>query len=439
MVADALDGKIDLIVTKSVSRFARSTVDSLTTVRQLKEKGIEIYFEKENIWTLDSKGELLITIMSSLAQEESRSISENVTWGQRKRFSDGKVTVPFGHFLGYDKGEDGNLVLNEKEAVIIKRIYGMFLQGMTPYGIAKQLTKEGILTPAKKKNWSAGTVKSILANEKYKGDALLQKSYTADFLTKRKKVNEGEIPQYYVENNHEAIIDPAIFDMVQRELEARQAGKNRHSGTHIFAGKIKCGECGSWYGSKVWHSNSKYRRTIWQGNHKVNGDKKCETPHLDEDSIKDIFIKATNELLADKDDIIAKYEIMKSTAFNTEDIETQKIELQNEMEVVAKMIQDIINENAHTALDQEENQRKYDGLVKRFESDKTNLELVTEQIKDKTTRHKNLEIFLDKLQKQDKLISEFDPLLWNSLVDYVTVYEKDRVQVTFKNGSKIIL
>jgi site-specific DNA recombinase len=129
MVEDALDGKIDLIVTKSVSRFARNTVDSLTTVRQLKEKGIEIYFEKENIWTLDSKGELLITIMSSLAQEESRSISENVTWGQRKRFSDGKVTVPFGHFLGYDRGEDGNLVLNEKEAVIVRRIFALFLEG----------------------------------------------------------------------------------------------------------------------------------------------------------------------------------------------------------------------------------------------------------------------------------------------------------------------
>ena len=241
MIADALDGKIDLIITKSVSRFARNTVDSLTTVRQLKEKGIEIYFEKENIWTLDSKGELLITIMSSLAQEESRSISENVTWGQRKRFADGKVTVPFGMFLGYDKGEDGNLVLNEEEAVIIKRIYGMFLQGMTPYGIAKQLTEEGILTPAKKKKWSAGTVKSILSNEKYKGDALLQKSYTVDFLTKKKKENEGEIPQYYVENNHEAIIDSSIFEMVQIELERRQTGKNRHSLEKLNAGNVAVG------------------------------------------------------------------------------------------------------------------------------------------------------------------------------------------------------
>ena len=162
MVEDALDGKIDLIVTKSVSRFARNTVDSLTTVRQLKEKGIEIYFEKENIWTLDSKGELLITIMSSLAQEESRSISENVTWGQRKRFSDGKVSVPFGHFLGYDRGEDGNLVLNEKEAVIVRRIFALFLEGYSPYKIAKPLTAEGILSPGKKAKWNAATVRRML-------------------------------------------------------------------------------------------------------------------------------------------------------------------------------------------------------------------------------------------------------------------------------------
>lgn len=190
MVKDALGGKIDLIITKSVSRFARNTVDSLTTVRELKDAGVEVYFEKENIWTFDSKGELLITIMSSLAQEESRSISENVTWGQRKRFSDGKVSVPFGNFLGYDKGPDGNLVVNKEQAKIVKKIYRYFLEGNTPYRIAKMLTDEGIPTIQGKKKWSAGPVKNILTNEKYKGDALLQKSFTVNFLTKEKKINE---------------------------------------------------------------------------------------------------------------------------------------------------------------------------------------------------------------------------------------------------------
>jgi DNA invertase Pin-like site-specific DNA recombinase len=136
--------------------------------------------------------------MSSLAQEESRSISENCTWGQRKRFADGKVSVPYKRFLGYDKGENDTLKVNEEEAVIVRLIYKMFLEGATPHGIAKRLTAQGIPTPGGKAKWGATTVRSILANEKYKGDALLQKSYTTDFLTKKKKVNEGEVPQYYV-------------------------------------------------------------------------------------------------------------------------------------------------------------------------------------------------------------------------------------------------
>ena len=437
MIQDALNGKIDLVVTKSVSRFARNTVDSLTTVRQLKEKGIEIYFEKENIWTLDSKGELLITIMSSLAQEESRSISENVTWGQRKRFADGKVTVPFGHFLGYDRGEDGNLILNPNEAVIIKRIYSMFLQGMTPYGIAKQLTTEGILSPGKKDKWNAGTIKRILTNEKYKGDALLQKSYTVDFLTKKKKANEGEIPQYYVENNHEAIIDPAVFDLVQNELEKRNPANNRHSGVHIFSGKIKCGACGSWYGSKVWHSNSKYRRTIWQCNHKFTGQQKCSTPHLDENTIKELFVKATNKLLEDKDEIIANFESMKDVLYDTGPLETKQVELQNEMEIVTELIQQCINENANVALDQGEYQRRYDGLVQRFDTTKESLESISRQIKEKVTRRQTMAAFLDELKKQDELLTDFDPLLWHSLVDYIIFFDKEKVQVVYKNGVKI--
>ena len=164
----------------------------------MKDKGIEIYFEKENIWTLDAKGELLITIMSSLAQEESRSISENVTWGHRKRFADGKVSLAYSHFLGYERGVDGNLVINKEQAETVKEIYRLFLSGFTYHSIARKLTEKGIKSPAGKDSWCAGTVRSILTNEKYKGDALLQKRLTVNFLTKEMKINEGEVPQYYV-------------------------------------------------------------------------------------------------------------------------------------------------------------------------------------------------------------------------------------------------
>lgn len=439
MVADALAGKIDLIVTKSVSRFARNTVDSLTTVRQLKEKGVEIYFEKENIWTLDSKGELLITIMSSLAQEESRSISENCTWGQRKRFADGKVTVPFKRFLGYDRGPDGNLVLNKDEAVIIRRIYSMFLQGMTPHGIAARLTADSIKSPGGKDKWNAGAVRSILTNEKYKGDALLQKSYTVDFLTKKKKVNEGEIPQYYVEGNHEAIIQPEVFELVQQEMERRKTSGGRHSGVHLFSGKIRCGQCGSWYGSKTWHSNDKYKKTIWQCNHKFDGDHKCTTPHLTDEDIHRYFISAVNQLLAQKDAIIASLTGGLALAFDLAPLQTQEAALIEEVQMLADAVEKCIYENAHVALDQTEYQKRYDGLVHRYDEAKAQLDAITEQIADKKARRATSEEFLKVLERQDGLVTEFQTNLWCGLVDFVTVYARNDVKITFKNGSEIFV
>jgi len=438
MVADALDGKIDLIVTKSVSRFARNTVDSLTTVRQLKEKGVEIYFEKENIWTLDSKGELLITIMSSLAQEESRSISENCTWGQRKRFADGKVTVPFQRFLGYDRGTDGNLVVNQTEAVTVRRIYSMFLQGMSPYGIAKALSAEGIRTPGGKEKWSARSVHSILTNEKYKGDALLQKSYTTDFLTKKKKINEGEIPQYYVTGNHEAIIQPDVYDMVQREMIYRSKDAGKKSGVRLFSGKIKCGHCGEWYGSKVWHSNDpKYRKVVWQCNHKFEGTEKCNSPHLTDDEIEHIFISAVNKLISQRETIISVFSEAIRTALDTTQLESTASELESEMAVVSDQMQKCIYENARVALDQDEYKRRYDELTARFDMAKARYDEITATIADKDNRKATIEQFLHTLSEQEQMVETFDKNLWCGLVDYVTVYTRDDIRVTFRNGTEI--
>lgn len=187
-------------------------------------------FEKENIDTMDSKGKLLITIMGSLVQEESRSISENTTWGQRKRFADGKVTMPYRRFLGYDRGENGEPVINEKEAVVVRRIYRMFLEGGTPSSIAKTLTLDNIPTPGGKTIWGPTTIRSILSNEKYKGDALLQKSFTVDFLTKKTKLNEGEVPRYYAQNSHPAIVSREVHDLVQHELRRRREACMRTTG-----------------------------------------------------------------------------------------------------------------------------------------------------------------------------------------------------------------
>lgn len=439
MVADALEGKIDLIVTKSVSRFARNTVDSLTTIRQLKDKGVECFFEKENIWTFDGKGELLITIMSSLAQEESRSISENCTWVQRKRMADGRVSVPFDHFLGYERGENGELVINEEQAKTVRLIYDLFLQGLTPHTIANRLTAMGILTPRRKAKWNQGTVRSILTNEKYKGDALMQKCYTADFLTKKQVPNNGVLPQYYVEGDHEAIIPPETFELVQQEMLRRNNRDNRYSGVDIFASRIVCGECGSYYGAKVWHSNSKYRRIIYRCNHKYHDGKTCSTPNLTEDEIKSSFVAAVNKLIANKGEVIANLEAMSQTLFGTEVLECAREKLSAEMDLLQNMIQAAIAENAHIALDQAAYQKRFDKMREKYEDAKRQHDDIKQQIADKTSARVAASRFIGTLKKMDGLITEFDPSLWGSLLDHVAVYSKEDMRYTFKDGTEIKL
>ncbi len=439
MVADALDGRIDLIVTKSVSRFARNTVDTLSTIRKLKEKGVECFFEKEQIWTFDGKGELMITIMSSLAQEESRSISENCTWGQRKRMADGRVSVPFEHFLGYDRGEHGELVINEEQAKTVKLIYELFLQGLTPHTIAKKLTEMGIPTPRKKGRWISGTVKSILTNEKYKGDALMQKFYTADFLTKKLMVNQGELPQYYVEGDHEAIIPPETFDLVQRELERRNRLGKRYSGVDLFASRVQCGECGSCYGAKVWHSNSKYRRVIYQCNRKYQHDNACSTPHITEDEIKAWFVQAINQLFKNKQEVIINLEGICTTLFDTAKLESQREHLHSDLDTLQQAMHAAIERNARVAQDQHAYQAHFNELSRRYNETKAQHDVIDKQIAEKVSAKSAAQHIIDTLRRQKDIITEFDPNLWGSLVDHLTVFSKEDVRCAFKDGTEIKL
>lgn len=436
MVADALAGKIDLIITKSISRFARNTVDTLTTVRKLKEKGIEVFFEKENIRTLDGKGELLITIMSSLAQEESRSISENVTWGQRKRFADGKVSLPYRRFLGYRRGENGLPEIVPEEAVVVRLIYRLFLYGKSPSAIANYLTDEGIPTPGGKTKWRSKVVESILTNEKYKGDARLQKKFTVDFLTKKQKVNEGEVPQYYVENSHPAIIEPEIFDLVQYEFKQRQADGRWTSCAHPFSGKIICGECGGIYGSKIWHSNTPNRVMVWQCNEKYRG-QYCTTPHITEDEIKAAFLAAFNEVLGSREEILEAYEEVIAALTDTADLDAEQAELQSETEVVTELIRKIISENAQMAQDQAEYQRKYTAYSERYQAASKRLAELDDLRLERTAKKAKIRLFMENLNQHNELVKDFDEELWYSTVDTVTVYENKRMTFTFRDGRQV--
>ena len=437
MIADALAGKIDLIVTKSVSRFARNTVDSLTTIRKLKEHGVEVYFEKENIWTFDSKGELLITIMSSLAQEESRSLSENITWGQRKRFSDGKVNLPYKQFLGYRKGPDGFPEVVEDEAKIVRRIYALFMEGKTSYAIAKALTADGVPTPSGKKKWGASVVESILTNEKYKGAALLQKCYTIDFLSKKRKVNEGEVQQYWIERSHQPIIQPHEFDVVQAEFARRKGMGLHYSGGGVFSSRLVCGDCGGCYGPKVWHSNSKYRRVVWQCNGKFSNETKCRTPHLMEEDIKARFLATFNQLLDGKDALLEDCRIMQDHLTNCSAIDAELDELLREIAVVTELTQRCIQENARSAQSQEEYAERYNGYVARYEKTKAKVDALQEQKKQRQAKADLIGGFMFTLHELEDGVTEFDNTLWLAVVQKATAYHDGRLVFTFQNGMEI--
>ena len=377
--------------------------------------------------------------MSSLAQEESRSISENCTWGQRKRIADGKVTVAYSKFLGYDKAEDGVLKINEEEAPTVRQIYRLFMEGCSPHSIAKELTAQGITTPGGKKIWNKSTIVSILSNEKYRGDALLQKGFTTCFLSKKTKINEGELPQYYVEGAHPYIIEPNLFDMVQQEVARRKSGQSRYSGVTPFSSKLKCGNCGAFYGSKVWHSNSKYRRTIYRCNSKYEGADKCQTPHLNEETIKELFVEAANRLLEYKDDIVSAFTEVKDEIFDTTYLESERNTLHGEMAAFSETMQKEISENARIAQDQGEYQKRYAELVEQFETAKARFDSLTAKIADKQTRCRASEAFVSELAQQNDYVAEFDEKLWHSLVDYATVYSENEISFTFKDGSEIKL
>ncbi|MCD7723351.1 MAG: recombinase family protein, partial [Clostridiales bacterium] len=319
----------------------------------------------------------------------------------------------------------------------VRLIFNLFLEGMTPHSIAVELTNRGIKTPSGKDVWNQQTVRRMLSNEKYKGDALLQKEFTVDFLQKKMKKNEGEVPQYYVEGNHEAIISPQVFDLVQAELARRTKGGSRYSGVSIFSNKIKCGDCGSWYGSKVWHSTDRYRKVVYRCNHKYDNGTKCETPHVTEDEIKAAFVSAYNKLVTEKKEIITNAEIVRRTLCVTDSLLAEKKQLEDEMSIVVEMTQSIVEENARVAQDQDEYQKRYNALVERYDKSKARYDEVTTTISAKEAQGERLKNFIQTLKEQDGAIREFDSALWGSMVEYITVGKKKELTVTFRNGTEI--
>lgn len=360
-------GKIDMIITKSISRFARNTVDCLEHTRMLKELGVDVFFEEQGIHSIQQGSEFYITIYGSIAQSESENISANVKWGKEQSAKEGNVPFSCKNFLGYSKDEAGNIVIVPDEAEVIRDIYRMFLSGDSVMNIKQALEAKSILTPRGKAVWSQSTIISILTNEKYKGDAIINKTYTTDCLSKKVKVNNGERPKYYIENNPPAIIDAITFGRVQEEIARRNAKRKvkqigtstelgKYSGKYALTERLVCGECGTPYRRCTWTASG-VKRIVWRCINRLDyGKKYCHhSPTLDEADLHEAIMEAIQEAAQSNAELLQVLKLHIGMAIGAAETEDRSLDIQiriAEIDTEFKKILDMVSADTTDGIDE---------------------------------------------------------------------------------------
>lgn len=436
--------KIDIILTKSLSRFARNTVDSLGYIRELRALGIAVISEKENINTLTAESEMLITIMSCFAQAESESISKNVSWGVRQSFKNGNVPMQYARLLGYRKGHDGNAGIIPEEAEVVKEIYRCYLDGMSMNLIADRLNEKGLTTKGGSSPYRKTVVQRILTNEKYTGDALLQKTYVTDCITKKTRKNNGELPMYLVKNHHEPIISRSDFNRVQEEMARRSAkrtiadkltktGQGKYSAKYALSELLICGECGEHYRRVTWTAKG-FKEIKWRCVSRIQyGKKKCHSsPTVDEQALHRAIVSAVNEFCTVKDDVAKTLhesiiEVLDPNQNGSVQAAQQRIdELARNMYELIKLA--TVPETAENAMSD---------IAKFSEEMKMLREFIEiEKAKQTEVKHSSNELsnVLQRLEKEDFTLTEYDDIVTRQLIEQITVESKDTITVRFKGG-----
>ena len=443
MIEDCRKGKIDMIVTKSVSRFSRNNLDCLMYVRELKQLGIPIIFEKEGINTIQVSSELLLTLFGALSQAESESISMNVKLGIRQSLKNGNVRFSYKTFLGYRKGADGQPEIVPEQADIVRRIYNDFLAGATYLEIAKRLTEENVPTMGGGNRWFSERIKSILKNEKYKGDALLQKTYITDPISKRVKKNNGELPMYYVENSHPAIIERRIFDKVQEEI-ARRAGKKkvkqtgtktelgRYSGKYALTELLYCGECGTPYRRCTWSRNGK-KKIVWRCVSRLDyGKKYCKnSPSVEESRLHNAIAAAITKK-ANSEEINIGGIMNHIESFGSQRDTDGIIQRQRRIAEIEKVIDDLARLNSDEAQSGE--------LDYKFSELYAELYSVKDELEEMQSGASALDG--DMLNEMREVVTglknhpvEYDDKVVRQLIDCIKVMSADMIKICFKDGT----
>lgn len=450
MITACKRGHIDLIITKSLSRFARNTVDCLETVRLLKANGIGVYFEKENINTLTESSEFLITLFSGFAQAESESLSKNVAWGKAKSAEAGKVTFQYKKMLGYRKGADGQPEIVPEEAEVIKRIYHRYLDGCTLGQIKRELDEDNVPTAQGVEFWSPAIIHNILTNEKYIGDALLQKTYVTDCISKKVKKNQGERAMYYVENNHPAIISREMFDQVRNEMTRRsskrkvlqKSGKTelgKYSGKYALTELLVCGECGSPYKRVTWARNGK-KRIVWRCVSRLEfGTQYCHnSPTLDESKLHSAILASMNEFAAIRQevcpDVLAMAEEAKQALSQAG---AKLLELKKHMETVSREQSDLLDRLLENMGDAELN-AKMKALTDEKESLKAQIldaRQMEVSLEEQATRHQQM---CDSIMECSAGYTEFADEFVRQIIQKITVEDEETIRIHFRDSEMVI-
>jgi DNA invertase Pin-like site-specific DNA recombinase len=447
MIKACEKGKVDLIITKSVSRFCRNTLDGLDYVRKLKRMGVGVFFEKENVNTLYMDNEMILTFMMSQAQAESESMSGNIRWGHRKNFKDGKVYFHYSGFLGYRRGENDLPEIDPEEAEIVRRIFSRYLIGHSVAKIIADLETDGIKTARGHKKWNDGVIRGMLRNEKYMGDALLQKTYIADLFTRQTKKNTGELPQYYVENSHPAIIDRLTFQRVQEEMARRSSLKKvstaaktelaKYSGKYVLTELLSCGNCGSPYRRVTW-TRPEGKKIVWRCiNRLENGKKFCkDAPTLEENRIHTAVVSAMNEMFSQKS-LKAILQDSIRTALLPENGETSLAAIDSRLSQLREQQYRLLQLAAAVGADS----TQYDEELKKVSMEFSALVAKRGELEknkqDTEQADERVEQLAAELESVDTGITAFDEVTVRQMISAITVLSEEKLLIRFKDGTEI--
>lgn len=449
MIRKCRQKKIDLVLCKSISRFARNTVDCLEYIRELRLLGIGVIFEKENINTLAMNSEFIISLYGSFAQAESESISKNVSWGIEKSFKEGKVKYVMDKTLGYRMGEDGKPYIIEEEAEIVRRIYRMFLDGLSMQRIADIMQEECVARRSGCTTWNRSNVNYILKNEKYAGDAILQKSYTIDCITHKRVKNNGEKNKYILHDCHPAIIDRDTYNRTQQELTRRctikqrsdkaVTAQGRYASKYALTDIMICGECGTPYRRVVWNSHGK-KLPVWRCINRLDhGNRYCKhSPSLNEEHLQRAIIDAINTAYTHNTAFLQSMENNISIVLNDEDKNnTERVRIESRLAEIDKARDDLIQLVTRGSVGEDSLDKEFEALNNEESYLKTQLEAMKCQTEKRDEVRYSIMSAVEGIGEMETTMTEYDEVAVRKMIECIRVLSKTEIQIIFKGGYEV--